>query len=206
MKFKLSGQAEFWIGFASVLCMICVFVANVIPSTVPTMVKSEVSAPQVTVASQPQNAAQGHEPAQTSAPEPPAEDDTPAAPAVTAAQTTAQTTASSAAQQVTQVSQVSQTPQVSQTSQTSQVSQTPQVATTAHTEAPAESEPENGLININTATLDELMQLDGIGEVKGRAIIAYREEHGSFASVSELLNVKGIGEKTLEKLRDNVTV
>lgn len=197
MKFKLSGQAEFWIGFASVICMICVFVANVIPSTVPTMVKSEVSAPQVTVASQPQNAAQGHEPAQTSAPEPPAEDDTPAAPAVTAAQTTAQTTASSAAQQVTQ------TPQVSQTSQ---VSQTPQVATTAHTEAPAESEPENGLININTATLDELMQLDGIGEVKGRAIIAYREEHGSFASVSELLNVKGIGEKTLEKLRDNVTV
>lgn len=188
MKFKLSGQAEFWIGFASVLCMICVFVANVIPSTVPTMVKSEVSAPQVTVASQPQNAAQGHEPAQTSAPEPPAEDDTPAA------QTTAQTTASSAAQQVTQ------TPQVSQTSQT------PQVAPTAHAEAPAESEPENGLININTATLDELMQLDGIGEVKGRAIIAYREEHGSFASVSELLNVKGIGEKTLEKLRDNVTV
>lgn len=191
MKFKLSGQAEFWIGFASVLCMICVFVANVIPSTVPTMVKSEVSAPQVTVASQPQNAAQGHEPAQTSAPEPPAEDDTPAA------QTTAQTTASSAAQQVTQ------TPQVSQVSQ---VSQTPQVSPTAHAEAPAESEPENGLININTATLDELMQLDGIGEVKGRAIIAYREEHGSFASVSELLNVKGIGEKTLEKLRDNVTV
>lgn len=197
MKFKLSGQAEFWIGFASVLCMICVFVANVIPSTVPTMVKSEVSAPQVTVASQPQNAAQGHEPAPPNTPEPPAEDDTPAAPAVTAAQTTAQTTASSAAQQVTQ------TPQVSQTSQ---VSQTPQVAPTAHAEAPAESEPENGLININTATLDELMQLDGIGEVKGRAIIAYREEHGSFASVSELLNVKGIGEKTLEKLRDNVTV
>ena len=194
MKFKLSGQAEFWIGFASVLCMICVFVANVIPSTVPTMVKSEVSAPQVTVASQPQNAAQGHEPAPPNTPEPPAEDDTPAAPAVTAAQTTAQTTASSAAQQVTQ------TPQVSQVSQTSQV------APTAHAEAPAESEPENGLININTATLDELMQLDGIGEVKGRAIIAYREEHGSFASVSELLNVKGIGEKTLEKLRDNVTV
>lgn len=191
MKFKLSGQAEFWIGFASVLCMICVFVANVIPSTVPTMVKSEVSAPQVTVASQPQNAAQGHEPAPPNTPEPPAEDDTPAAPAVTAAQTTAQTTASSAAQQVTQ---------------TPQVSQTPQVAPTAHVEAPAESEPENGLININTATLDELMQLDGIGEVKGRAIIAYREEHGSFASVSELLNVKGIGEKTLEKLRDNVTV
>lgn len=197
MKFKLSGQAEFWIGFASVLCMICVFVANVIPSTVPTMVKSEVSAPQVTVASQPQNAAQGHEPAPPNTPEPPAEDDTPAAHAVTAAQTTAQTTASSAAQQVTQ------TPQVSQTSQ---VSQTPQVSPTAHAEAPAESEPENGLININTATLDELMQLDGIGEVKGRAIIAYREEHGSFASVSELLNVKGIGEKTLEKLRDNVTV
>lgn len=205
MKFKLSGQAEFWIGFASVLCMICVFVANVIPSTVPTMVKSEVSAPQVTVASQPQNAAQSREPAPPNTPEPPAEDDahaeppatTPAAPAVTTAataQTTAQTAASSVEQQVTQTSQVSQ------------ASQTPRVTPTSQAEAPAESEPENGLININTATLDELMQLDGIGEVKGRAIIAYREEHGSFASVSELLNVKGIGEKTLEKLRDNVTV
>lgn len=195
MKFKLSGQAEFWIGFASVLCMICVFVANVIPSTVPTMVKSEVSAPQVTVASQPQNAA----PPNT--PEPPAEDDThaeppaatPAAPAVTTA-TTAQTTVQTAASSAPQTTQVSQTPQTSQ------------VTPTAQAEALAESEPENGLININTATLDELMQLDGIGEVKGRAIIAYREEHGSFASVSELLNVKGIGEKTLEKLRDNVTV
>lgn len=204
MKFKLSGQAEFWIGFASVLCMICVFVANVIPSTVPTMVKSEVSAPQVTVASQPQNAA----PPNT--PEPPAEDDThaeppaatPAAPAVTTA-TTAQTTVQTAASSAPQTTQVSQTPQTSQVSQTSQVTR---VTPTAQAEAPAESEPENGLININTATLDELMQLDGIGEVKGRAIIAYREEHGSFASVSELLNVKGIGEKTLEKLRDNVTV
>lgn len=61
-------------------------------------------------------------------------------------------------------------------------------------------------LNINTATLAELMELDGIGETRGRAIIAYREEHGAFSSADELLNVRGIGEKTLEKLRAHITV
>ena len=63
-----------------------------------------------------------------------------------------------------------------------------------------------GPLNINTATLAELMELDGIGLTKGKAIISYREEHGAFSSVDELLNVKGIGEKTLEKLREFITV
>ena len=61
-------------------------------------------------------------------------------------------------------------------------------------------------LDINSATLAELMELDGIGETRGRAIIAYREEHGAFSSVDELLNVRGIGEKTLEKLRAHITV
>ncbi|MBP1578459.1 MAG: helix-hairpin-helix domain-containing protein [Oscillospiraceae bacterium] len=62
------------------------------------------------------------------------------------------------------------------------------------------------LININTADTRELIKLSGIGEVKAAAIVAYREEHGAFSSLEELLNVKGIGEKTLEKIRGYITV
>ena len=56
-----------------------------------------------------------------------------------------------------------------------------------------------GLININTATVEELQQLPGIGEVTANAIIAYREEKGP------LLKVKGIGEKTYEELKNMIT-
>jgi competence protein ComEA len=63
-----------------------------------------------------------------------------------------------------------------------------------------------GKVNINTAGLDELTTLTGIGEVKGQAIIDYRTEHGPFASVDELTNVSGIGDKTLAKIRDQITV
>lgn len=61
-------------------------------------------------------------------------------------------------------------------------------------------------ININTATRRELQKLVGIGEVKARAIIEYRERNGEFSSVDELVNVSGIGEKTLEKIRADITV
>lgn len=61
-------------------------------------------------------------------------------------------------------------------------------------------------VNINSATRHELQMLDGIGEIKATAIIAYREQHGAFSSVDDLINVSGIGEKTLEKLRDKLTV
>ncbi len=61
-------------------------------------------------------------------------------------------------------------------------------------------------ININTATMEELMTLPYIGAVKARAIIEYRDKHGPFKSADELLNVKGIGKKTLEKLKPLVTV
>ena len=61
-------------------------------------------------------------------------------------------------------------------------------------------------ININTASLEALMSLTGIGEVKAQAIIDYRNENGPFRSVEELVNVSGIGEKTLDKLRDQITV
>ncbi len=61
-------------------------------------------------------------------------------------------------------------------------------------------------VNINTATLRELDALPGIGEVIGQRIIDYRNAHGPFRSVDELLNVKGIGEKRLADLKPYATV
>ncbi|MDE7193285.1 MAG: helix-hairpin-helix domain-containing protein [Oscillospiraceae bacterium] len=62
------------------------------------------------------------------------------------------------------------------------------------------------VVNINTANVRELKKLDGIGRTIAQAIIDYRTENGEFASVDELINVKGIGEVKLEKIRDHVTV
>jgi competence protein ComEA len=61
-------------------------------------------------------------------------------------------------------------------------------------------------INVNSATAEELDSLPGIGEVKARAIISYRERNGPFASLEELLAVRGIGPATLDGIRDLVTV
>lgn len=61
-------------------------------------------------------------------------------------------------------------------------------------------------VHINTASEEEILQLSGIGPSKAAAIIAYREEHGPFEKVEDLLNVTGIGEKTLEKIREQIVV
>lgn len=61
-------------------------------------------------------------------------------------------------------------------------------------------------ININTATVEELMLLDGIGETLAQRIVRYRKEHGRFESIEELMEVKGIGEKTFANIRDDITV
>ncbi|NWF39309.1 helix-hairpin-helix domain-containing protein [Mariprofundus sp. NF] len=61
-------------------------------------------------------------------------------------------------------------------------------------------------INLNTATIEQLQALPGIGPSTAAAIEAYRSEHGSFKSVDELTNVKGVGEKRLDAIRDAIEV
>jgi len=65
--------------------------------------------------------------------------------------------------------------------------------------------PTNDKININTASKEQLETLPGIGPTLAQRIIDYRNEHGLFTSYDDLLNVKGIGEKKLEKLKDKIT-
>ena len=61
-------------------------------------------------------------------------------------------------------------------------------------------------INLNTADLAALQTLSGIGEAKAQAILAYREEHGGFSSVEDLMNVPGIKEGTFLKIKDKLAV
>lgn len=59
----------------------------------------------------------------------------------------------------------------------------------------------NALVNINTATMEQLEALDGIGKVKAKDIITYRQENGSFKKVEDIMRVKGIGPSTYDKIR-----
>ena len=61
-------------------------------------------------------------------------------------------------------------------------------------------------VNINSASAEELKALPGIGPAKAAAIVEYRSQHGSFKSVEELKEVKGIGEGIFNKLKDEVAV
>ena len=85
-------------------------------------------------------------------------------------------------------------------SETASAAETTTVSTT-ETTVPAYTK-----VNINTATAEELETLSGIGPAKAQAIVAYRETNGPFSSVNELVNVSGIGEKTLAKIIDDITV
>lgn len=65
---------------------------------------------------------------------------------------------------------------------------------------------EGGKINLNTADEKQLQELSGIGEKRAQDILKYREENGSFQAVEDLTKVSGIGEKTLENLKDSITI
>ncbi len=65
---------------------------------------------------------------------------------------------------------------------------------------------ETKLININSATIEELKTLNGIGESKAKAIIEFREENGKFSDISEITKVSGISEAIFAKIKENITV
>lgn len=65
---------------------------------------------------------------------------------------------------------------------------------------------DNGLINLNTATAEQLMELPGIGSAKAAAIMEYRAGVGQFTDIEEIMNVSGIGEAMFKKIRDKITV
>ena len=64
----------------------------------------------------------------------------------------------------------------------------------------------SGKVSLNTATLDELMTLPGIGEAKAQAIIEYREEVGAFQNIEELKEVNGIGDSIFDQIKENITI
>ena len=68
-----------------------------------------------------------------------------------------------------------------------------------------QSNEKDGKININTADATTLQTLPGIGPQKADAIIRFREENGPFKKIEDLMKVSGIGEKTFEKLKEQIT-
>lgn len=68
------------------------------------------------------------------------------------------------------------------------------------------AQAQGGLVNINTATLEQLDTLPGVGEATANKIITYREENGGFKSIEDLKNVKGIGDKKFEDMKSSICV
>ncbi|MER3126003.1 helix-hairpin-helix domain-containing protein [Bacillus pumilus] len=76
---------------------------------------------------------------------------------------------------------------------------------TAATDIPSDIEKSQA-VNVNKADAAELQTINGIGPAKAEAIITYREEHGEFQQIEDLRNISGFGEKTIERLKSELTV
>lgn len=83
---------------------------------------------------------------------------------------------------------------------------TGQIQETAGGTVTGEGLEQNGKVNINTADESGLATLSGIGDTRAKAIIAYREENGPFATIEDIMNVSGIKEGTFEKIKDDIVV
>ncbi|NTW02037.1 MAG: ComEA family DNA-binding protein [Oscillochloris sp.] len=81
-----------------------------------------------------------------------------------------------------------------------------EVGAAAASEEPAPADPAAYPVNINTAELQTLIDLPGIGPALAARIIAYREQYGPFASIDQLMEVQGIGPSVLNEFRDFITV
>ena len=85
------------------------------------------------------------------------------------------------------------------------------VPTVEEAAALPEQQPESlakddGKVNLNTATKEELQTLPGIGEAKAQSIVAWREEHGSFTQIEDIMKIDGIKEGVFSKIKDSVKV
>lgn len=84
---------------------------------------------------------------------------------------------------------------------------TPAVSFSAQESAPAKNTVATAApVAVNSATAEQLQILPGIGEVTARRIVAYREAHGPFGKAEDLLQVKGVGVHTLEKIRSRIAL
>ena len=66
--------------------------------------------------------------------------------------------------------------------------------------------PANEKVNLNTATIEQLQTLPGVGPAIAKNILDYRTKVGKFAKIEDILNVKGIGEKKFQRMKDRLTV
>lgn len=90
---------------------------------------------------------------------------------------------------------------VSSTAFAATPTQTQTVTPATQSTSQAIQQPAIATVNVNTATVEQLSTLKGIGPAKAKAIVQFREEYGTFNSLDDLASVKGIGSKTIEKNR-----
>ena len=79
-------------------------------------------------------------------------------------------------------------------------------ADTSVTSTQSDTSYSDGKVNINTAGLEELMTLKGVGESRARAIIEYREQQGAFETPDDIMNISGIKEGVFSKIKDQIAV